>query len=117
VINEPFEVRCKKAEETLRAWTRLQEIPVHNESRSEERVQCKNKIFALLSDPLQIGLDKLLASPAMLEDFIKLVRAMYGEDATHFALTTIATEKQMVAAAVRSAAAQYKARMTDQGAF
>lgn len=77
-----FEVRCEKARKMLLNWTLLQHIPADDESRKEERTQCKNKIFVALSDPLQVGLDKLLTDPVLLEDFVQLVCAMYGDDAT-----------------------------------
>ncbi|MEK7553788.1 MAG: hypothetical protein AAB517_00305 [Patescibacteria group bacterium] len=76
-----FEIRCEKANEMLFHWTLLQSIPNDDKNKKEERVQHKNKIFALLSDPLQIGMDRLLEDGAEKEDFIKLVRAMYGNDA------------------------------------
>lgn len=94
-----FEDRRTKATELLHDWD------CYHQCRTEERVRNKNKIFGALSCPLQIGLDKLLASPAMFDDFLKLVRAMYGEDATN------------LAAVDRSAAAQYAARTTKEGTY
>lgn len=94
-----FEDRWTKATELLREWD------YYHHCGAEERVRSKNKIFAALSGPLQIGLDKVLASPATFDGFLKLVCAMYGEDATS------------LAAADRSAAAQHAARTTDQGSF
>lgn len=72
-------VRCEKANEMLFYWTLLQSIPTDDELRKEERTQCKNKIYALLSDSLQVGMDSLLRDGARKEDFIKLVHAMYGD--------------------------------------
>ncbi|MDP2655781.1 MAG: hypothetical protein Q8P17_04660 [bacterium] len=81
-----FEIRCEKSKGILLNWIRLQSIPADDENRKEERTQHKNKIFALLSDPLQVGIDSLLADGAKHEDFVKTVRAMYGDDAVDFAL-------------------------------
>ena len=81
-----FEVCREKAKEILLQWTLIQCIPADDESRKEKRTQHKNKIFALLNDPLQVGIDPLLANGAKPDDFIKLVRAMYGNDAVDFAL-------------------------------
>jgi hypothetical protein len=86
VINEPFEIRCERAKEMMFNWTRLQNISADDGDKKEERTQYENKIFALLSDPLQIGIDSLLADGSKQEDFIKIVRAMYGDDAVNFVL-------------------------------
>ena len=94
-----FADRYNKANELLREWDR------YHQCEGEERVRSKNKIFAALSDQLQIGLDNILASPLMFDDFCKLIRAMYGEDATNLAATD------------RSAVAQYAARMVKEGAY
>lgn len=94
-----FEDRRTKVTELLHEWD------CYHQCKTEERVRNKNKIFAAFSDNLQIGLDKVLASPVMFGDFLKSVRAMYGEDATDLATVD------------RSAAAQHAARMTNQGSF
>ena len=85
-MNNKLEIRREKAREMLFHWTRLQNISADDESRKEERAQHKNKIFALLNDPLQVGIDPLFANGAKQEDFIRLMCAMYGDDATDFAL-------------------------------
>ncbi len=81
-----FDVRCEKAKEMLRLWMLLVLMPADDESKKEESVQCKNKIFALLSDPLQVGIEQLLTSDeqsyaAKLDSVFKLACAMYGDDA------------------------------------
>ena len=95
----PFEDRWTRASELLREWD------FYHHCEVEKRARSKNKIFAALSDPLQVGLERALASPVAFDGFFKLVCAMYGEDATN------------LAAVDRSVAAQYAARMIDQGAF
>lgn len=87
------EVRCERANELLRHWTRFHEIPAGDHGRKEERVMHKNEIFAALSDPLQVNLERLLANPAMLGGVLVLVRAMYGDDATDFALKASERER------------------------
>ncbi|MBI2025269.1 hypothetical protein HYT04_00570 [Candidatus Kaiserbacteria bacterium] len=86
LLKTDFEIRCEKSKEILLNWTRLQNISADDEDRKEERTQYENKIFALLSDPMQIGIDSLLADGSKQEDFIKIVRAMYGDDAVNFVL-------------------------------
>ncbi|OGG78557.1 hypothetical protein A3A36_00240 [Candidatus Kaiserbacteria bacterium RIFCSPLOWO2_01_FULL_52_12b] len=91
-LKTDFEVRCDKAKEILLQWTLLQRIP------ADKRVQCKNKILALLSNPLQVNIEPLLTSDersyaAKWESVLKLVRTMYGDDAAEFALKVLEVER------------------------
>lgn len=79
-LKTDFEVRCEKASEMMLHWTLLQSIPANDESRKEERAQYKNKFMALLSDPLQVNIEPLLADGAKRENVLKLVSAMYEKE-------------------------------------
>lgn len=84
-----FARRCLKAKSALFLWSLLAKIPVDNELKKEERVRHKNMFFALFSDPLQLGIESLLLDSTKREDILKLVSAMYGDDAVTLALNDI----------------------------
>lgn len=86
-----FGDRCLKAAEALVLWSLLAKLPV-GELKVEERVRYKNMFFILFSDPLQLGIEALLSDPTNLGKVLGLVRSMYGDDATDFALNVAARQ-------------------------
>lgn len=84
-----FGDRCLKAAEALVLRALLAKLPA-DELKDEERIQYKNRFFALFSDPLQLGMESLLSDSNKEDGVLELVRAMYGDDATDFALSAAA---------------------------